>query len=76
MNIKIGQKYFINDRVTKTLLSGPKNPVRKRHGTVLGVTTMKNKLGHVYYYYDVKWDDLKSSSKHSQNVLRPITDST
>ena len=77
------QKYQVQDRVMKVARnecitrSGRYQQVTEdlgikghRYGTITDFIIKKDRRGRAYFYYYVNWDDSKTTSLHSQNMLK------
>ena len=69
---RIGQRYQVNDRVKKKIISASRS-MAPRKGRILSVEKKLNKRGQPSFYYQIQWDDLKSPSLHAQHVLSNLT---
>nr|AFX83749.1 hypothetical protein MedDCM-OCT-S15-C1-cds9 [uncultured Mediterranean phage MEDS1 group]BAR39034.1 hypothetical protein [uncultured Mediterranean phage uvMED] len=64
----VGQRFEVGDRVTrKTIFSGTEDFI-KRYGIVKEVLLKENRKGTSTYYYQILWNDSKSS-EHAQHTL-------
>ena len=70
-NPLIGQKFQINDPVTKQTIGGTSVPLKARTGNIKNILKKKNSAGREYFYYEIQWSDSRTSV-HAQHVLRPL----
>ena len=70
-NKLIGQRFQINDRVSRKNYSVIANTYKKKYGNITETIERKNAAGSKMYYYKVLWED-KRSSEHAQHSLDPV----
>ena len=68
----VGQKFQIGDRVVKRGAGSHVNPPRTDYGHVIKITIDEDSRGHTMYFYDIKFDNRKTS-KHAQHRLNFAT---
>jgi hypothetical protein len=73
-NPLVGQRFKVDDRVTRKCSSVLQNRFSKKYGNVTETIEKTNAKGNTMYYYKVLWDD-KRSSEHAQHSLQPIKES-
>ncbi len=69
-NSLVGQRFNVNDRVTRKNSSVLHNKFSKKYGNITETIERSNSLGSKMYYYKVLWED-KRSSEHAQHSLEP-----
>ena len=67
-NKLIGQRFQINDRVSRKNYSVVANTYKKKYGNITETIERKNAAGTRMYYYKVLWEDNRSS-EHAQHSL-------
>ena len=67
-NKLIGQRFQINDRVSRKNYSVIANTYKKKYGNITETIERKNAAGSKMYYYKVLWEDNRSS-EHAQHSL-------
>ena len=67
-NKLIGQRFQINDRVSRKNYSVIANTYKKKYGNITETIERKNAAGTRMYYYKVLWEDNRSS-EHAQHSL-------
>ncbi len=70
-NKLIGQRFQLNDRVSRKNYSAIANIYTKKYGNITEMIERKNSVGTRMYYYKVLWED-KRSSEHAQHSLDPV----
>ena len=65
------QKYKIHDQVNKKQNNGLAVRTGSIAGTIIEVQQKLNKVGHVCFYYTVKWPENGRTSNHAQHILVP-----
>ena len=70
-NKLIGQRFQLNDRVSRKNYSVIANTYKKKYGNITETIERKNSAGTRMYYYKVLWED-KRSSEHAQHSLDPV----
>jgi len=70
-NKLIGQRFQINDRVSRKNYSVIANTYQKKYGNITEAIERKNSAGTRMYYYKVLWED-KRSSEHAQHSLDSV----
>ena len=70
-NKLIGQRFQINDRVSRKNYSVIANTYQKKYGNITEAIEKKNSAGTKMYYYKVLWED-KRSSEHAQHSLDSV----
>ena len=70
-NKLIGQRFQINDRVSRKNYSVVANTYQKKYGNITEAIEKKNSAGTKMYYYKVLWED-KRSSEHAQHSLDSV----
>ena len=70
-NKLIGQRFQINDRVSRKNYSVIANTYKKRYGNITETIERKNAAGTRMYYYKVLWEDNRSS-EHAQHSLDSV----
>ncbi len=70
-NSLVGQRFNVDDRVTRKNSSVLRNTYQKKFGSITEAIEKTNSIGSTMYYYKVLWDD-KRSSEHAQHSLQPV----
>ena len=70
-NKLIGQRFLINDRVSRKNYSVIANTYKKKYGNITEAIERKNAAGSKMYYYKVLWEDNRSS-EHAQHSLNSV----
>ena len=70
-NKLIGQRFQINDRVSRKNYSVIANTYKKKYGYITETIERKNAAGSKMYYYKVLWEDNRSS-EHAQHSLDSV----
>ncbi len=70
-NKLIGQRFQINDRVSRKNYSVIANTYKKKYGNITETIERKNAAGSKMYYYKVLWEDNRSS-EHAQHSLDSV----
>ena len=70
-NKLIGQRFQINDRVSRKNYSVIANTYKKKYGNITETIERKNAAGSRMYYYKVLWEDNRSS-EHAQHSLDSV----
>ena len=70
-NKLIGQRFQINDRVSRKNYSVIANTYKKKYGNITETIERKNAAGTRMYYYKVLWEDNRSS-EHAQHSLNSV----
>ena len=70
-NKLIGQRFQINDRVSRKNYSVIANTYQKKYGNITEAIERKNSAGSKMYYYKVLWEDNRSS-EHAQHSLASV----
>jgi len=70
-NKLIGQRFQINDRVSRKNYSVIANTYQKKYGNITEAIERKNSAGSKMYYYKVLWEDNRSS-EHAQHSLDSV----
>ena len=70
-NKLIGQRFQINDRVSRKNYSVIANTYKKKYGNITEAIERKNAAGSKMYYYKVLWEDNRSS-EHAQHSLNSV----
>ncbi len=70
-NKLIGQRFQINDRVSRKNYSVIANTYKKKYGNITETIERKNAAGSKMYYYKVLWEDNRSS-EHAQHSLNSV----
>ena len=70
-NKLIGQRFQINDRVSRKNYSVVANTYKKKYGNITETIERKNAAGTRMYYYKVLWEDNRSS-EHAQHSLDSV----
>ena len=70
-NKLIGQRFQINDRVSRKNYSVIANTYKKKYGNITETIERKNAAGSKMYYYKVLWEDNRSS-EHAQQSLDSV----
>ena len=70
-NKLIGQRFKVDDRVTRKNYSVIANKYQKKYGNITETIERTNSAGNKMYYYKVVWED-KRSSEHAQHSLAPV----
>tara|TARA_R100000781_G_C3976617_1_gene92044 strand:+ start:217 stop:438 length:222 start_codon:yes stop_codon:yes gene_type:complete len=70
-NNLIGQRFKVNERVTRKNYSVIANKYSKRYGNITEILERENSLGNKMYYYKVLWSDDRSS-EHAQHSLQSV----
>ena len=70
-NKLIGQRFQINDRVSRKNYSVIANTYKKKYGIITETIERKNAAGSKMYYYKVLWEDNRSS-EHAQHSLDSV----
>ena len=70
-NKLIGQRFQINDRVSRNNYSVIANTYQKKYGNITETIERKNSAGTRMYYYKVLWEDNRSS-EHAQHSLDSV----
>ena len=70
-NKLIGQRFQINDRVSRKNYSVIANKYKKKYGNITETIERKNAAGSKMYYYKVLWEDNRSS-EHAQHSLDSV----
>ena len=70
-NKLIGQRFQINDRVSRKNYSVIANTYKKKYGNITETIERKNAAGTRMYYYKVLWEDNRSS-EHAQHSLDSV----
>jgi len=70
-NKLIGQRFQINDRVSRKNYSAIANTYTKKYGNITEMIERKNSVGTKMYYYKVLWEDNRSS-EHAQHSLDSV----
>ena len=70
-NKLIGQRFQINDRVSRKNYSVIANTYQKKYGNITETIERKNAAGSKMYYYKVLWEDNRSS-EHAQHSLDSV----
>ena len=70
-NKLIGQRFQINDRVSRKNYSVVANTYKKKYGNITEMIERKNSVGTRMYYYKVLWEDNRSS-EHAQHSLDSV----
>ena len=70
-NKLIGQRFQINDRVSRKNYSVIANTYKKKYGNITEMIERKNSVGTKMYYYKVLWEDNRSS-EHAQHSLDSV----
>ena len=70
-NPLVGQRFKVDDRVTRKCSSVLQNRFSKKYGNITEMIERKNSVGTRMYYYKVLWED-KRSSEHAQHSLDPV----
>ena len=70
-NKLIGQRFQINDRVSRKNYSVIANTHKKKYGNITETIERKNSAGSKMSYYKVLWEDNRSS-EHAQHSLDPV----
>ena len=70
-NKLIGQRFQINDRVSRKNYSVIANTYKKKYCNITETIERKNTAGSKMYYYKVLWEDNRSS-EHAQHSLDSV----
>ena len=70
-NKLIGQRFQINDRVSRKNYSVIANTYKKKYGNITETIERKNSAGSKMNYYKVLWKDNRSS-EHAQHSLDSV----
>ena len=70
-NKLIGQRFQINDLVSRRNYSVIANTYKKKYGNITETIERKNAAGSKMYYYKVLWEDNRSS-EHAQHSLDSV----
>ena len=70
-NKLIGQRFQINDRVSRKNYSVIANTYQKKYGNITETIERKNSAGSKMYYYKVLGEDNRSS-EHAQHSLDSV----
>ena len=70
-NKLIGQRFQINDRVSRKNYSVIANTYQKKYGNITETIERKNSAGSKLYNYKVLWEDNRSS-EHAQHSLDSV----
>ena len=70
-NKLIGQRFQINDRVSRKNYSVIANTYKKKYGNITETIERQNAAGSKMYYYKVLWEDNRSS-EHAQHSLNSV----
>ena len=70
-NKLIGQRFQINDRVSRKNYSVIANTYKKKYGNITETIESKNSVGPRMNYYKVMWEDNRSS-EHAQHSLDSV----
>ena len=69
----VGQRFNVGDRVTRKSLFITSENFIKRYGKISGVLIKTNIKGSTTYYYQVDWNDSKSSEHAKHTLVRAIS---
>ena len=69
----IGQRFEVGDRVLRKTLFSSTEDFIKRYGRVKEVLLKQNRKGTSSYYYEILWNDNKSSEHAQHTLIRAIS---
>jgi len=64
----VGQRFDVGDRVTRKSIFTTSEVFGKRYGKITKVVLKHNRKGSTTYYYQVNWNDDRTS-EHAQHTL-------
>ena len=70
-NSLVGQRFKVDDRVTRASSAVLQNRFPKKYGNVTEALKKTNAKGNTIYYYKILWDD-KRLSEHAQHSLQSV----